>query len=670
MTNGRWPVAQNFGFPLLRRTVECSIDMYDKEQEFLAAIRYVPSTERDGVERALQQVKTWHEGQFRHSGDPYVVHPIATALFLAKLECGGATLIAGLLHDVVEDGCTTFDEVERLFGNEVRRLVDAVTKLTKLRYEGKRSERQIASLRKMLLAASDDLRVIFIKIADRLHNIETIGALSSDKQERIASETLEIYVPFARMVGLWDTKRRFEEICFPIAFPLEARQWRERIARRREELLPWRLSAIARIRKVTQAPTEVHLILMTDYELYRKFGGNPLRLRDAGSIDSVQVLPEDPNADARACYEILGDIHQHFHVNPTAFRDFVSQPLPNGYRALHTKLFIAHDHQVLLRMQTKSMHEYATMRKMSAWMGYRENALAKVLHALSAREEKPEEYLQDLKENVLKEMINVVTPSGEIVTLPRGATGIDLAAALDTSFITHLAAMRVNGVQREVTVELHDGDTVELLFTDVDGNGRDALWRQRAKTIAAKEDLRRMANGISPDKLEEEGKFLLVHECGKHLLPLSWLFRFSFLQRELVWRLKQEDFRNLLEQIGAGIVSVDRVALEYRALLEDPTGFLLHLLVRCHCIRCPRPLVPGTMVTVDVTLTDRPGVLHAMTRCFAERGVNIVGTNTYEVSKGIVCDRLGVEVKDVQEFSDLYDALLQVPGVQGIRRIR
>ncbi len=644
--------------------------MHEGEHEILGAIRYLPSPGQEDVRRALCQVKEWHAGQRRTSGDPFVVHPIATALFLAKLECSAPTLIAGLLHDVVEDGCTTFEEVERCFGAEVRRLVDAVTKLTKLRYEGKRSERQIASLRKMLLAASDDLRVIFIKIADRLHNIETIGALSSDKQERIARETLEIYVPFARMVGLWDVKRRFEEICFPIAFPEEAEQWHERIAHRREELLPERLSAIERLCKVTQVQTEVHLTFMTDYELYQKCGGNSLRLRDAGSIDSVQVLPEDPRADARVCYEILGDIHQHFHANPTAFRDFVSQPLPNGYRALHTKLFLAHDHQVLVRIQTKAMHEYATMRKMSAWVRDRENALAKVLHALSAREEKPEEYLQDLKENVLQEMINVVTPSGEIVTLPRGASGIDLAAALDTSFLTHLAAMQVNGERLEVTGTLHDGDTVELLFSEGEGNGHDVLWRQRAKTITAKEDLRRMADGMSREKLEEEGQFLFAHECGKYRLPLWWLMHSRVLQRKLAAGLQQVDFAALLQNLGSGVLAASRVVQEFWRLLEVPPTVSFWFLRRMGALRCPPPLQKGDTVIIDVTLEDRPGVLHAITRSFAERGVNITGTNTYTVAPGVVCDRLGVKVKSSEEFSDLYDALLQVPGVRAVQRVR
>lgn len=643
--------------------------MFPVEEQLVAAIGYLSPGDQEMVQRALRQVKEWHRGQQRHSGEPFVVHPIATALFLAKVECLAPTLIAGLLHDVVEDGCTTFEEVERCFGTEVRRLVDAVTKLTKLHYDGKRSERQIASLRKMLLAASDDLRVIFIKIGDRLNNVETLSALPSDKQQRIALETLEIYVPFARMVGLWEVKRRLEEVCFPIAFPREAREWHEHIARRREELLFQRHSAIERIGEVTQMPTSVHLTLMTEYELYQKCAGNPLRLRDAGSVDSIQVLPEDPGSDARVCYTLLGDIHQHFPVNPTAFRDFVSQPLPNGYRALHTKLFLAHDHQVLVRIQTKAMHEYATMRKMSTWVEDRENALAKVLHALSVRAEKPEEYLQDLKENVLRDMINVVTPSGEIVTLPRGASGIDLAAALDTSFLTHLAAVRVNGERREVTGELQDGDTVELLFSEGEGH-REALWRQRAKTIAAKEDLRRMADGTSREKLEEEGRFLLFHECGKYRLPLWWLLHSSVLQQVLVRDLQQEDFAGLLRNVGGGVLAVSRVAQGFWRILERPPTLFLRICRGVGMLPCPRPLQKGDMVMMDVTLEDRPGILHAITRSFAERGVNITGTNTYDVAPGVVCDRLGVEVKSSEEFSDLYDALLQVPGVRGVRRIR
>ena len=655
--------------------------MYDKEQEFLAAIRYVPSTERDDVERALQQVKTWHAGQFRHSGDPFVVHPIATALFLAQLECSAPTLIAGLLHDVVEDNCTTFDEVERLFGKEVRGLVDAVTKLTKLRYEGKRHERQIASLQKMLLAASEDLRVIVIKLADRLHNVETIGALPPDKQERIAHETLEIYAPFARMTGLWEVKRRFEEVCFPIAFAEEATAWRSQIMQRRAELAPLRDTFVRGVPETMSVTAEARLTPMTDYELFRKCDHSQERLRGSGVVDSVLILLRGADAQARACYEVLGALHGRYHSRHGGIRDFIGQPLPNGYQALHTVLFLAYDHQVLVRIQTETMEEYASRRKYSTWMTDRTNPLYRALAGVHGRESVPEQYIENLRANVLADRINVFTPAGDIVVLPRGATGIDLAAALDTSFLKHLAAMQVNGEHLEVTGELHDGDTVELLFSEEEddrpslrelrpASEREALWRQRAKTIAAKEDLRRMADDMSREKLEEGGQFLLAHECGKHLLPFSWLFRSSFLQRELAGRLKQKDFQSLLEQMGAGIVAVDRVAQEYFRVLSDPPSFLFRLLVRCRCIRCPHPLVPGAMVTIDVTLTDRPGVLHAITRCFADRGVNITGTNTYTVAPGVVCDRLGVMVKSSEEFSDLYDALLQVPGVRGVRRVR
>ncbi len=632
--------------------------MFPVERDFMEACSYLSDADRAEVGRALVQVKEWHAGQ------------IATALFLARLECDATTLIAGLLHDVVEDGCTTFDEVERLFGADVRMLVDAVTKLTRLRYEGRRNERQIASLQKMLLAASDDLRVIIIKLADRLHNVETLAALPADKQERIAQETLEIYVPFARMTGLWDVKRRLEEGCFAIAFREEAERWRDAVTQRRAELAPLRDAFIRHAPAIANVPVNARMTPMTDYELFRKCDRNIERLRESGAFDSALVLLRGGEERPGACYGVLGALHGGYHSRQGSIRDFIGQPLPNGYQALHTTLFLAHDHQVLVRIQTEAMEEYAGRRKYSAWMTDRSNPLYRALAGIHGRGSAPEQYIEDLRANVLAERINVFTPAGDIVTLPRGATGIDLAASLDTSFLMHLSSMRVNGERREVTGALHDGDTVELLLSEGEGGGRDALWRQRAKTIAAKEDLRNMAQAMPSEKLEEEGRFLLVHECSKYLLSLWWLFHCAGLQRELSEKFHQENIAALLRNLGGGVLAVSRVAQEYWRLLNAPSPLSLRVLRRMRILRCPRPLRPGEIVTIDVTLSDRPGVLHTLTRCFADRGVNITGTNTYTVAPGVVCDRLGVTVKSSEEFSDLYDALLQVPGVRGVRRVK
>src|SRR3989344_492602 len=230
----------------------------------LAAIGYLPQPQQEQVLLALKRAEKFHEGQQRDSGEPYITHPLAVAEYLARLEASATTLKAALLHDVVEDSHTTLEEVEREFGKEVAHLVDGVTKLSHLRYEGKREQRQVASLRKLLLTAHGDLRVILIKLADRWHNVETIEGLRLDKQERVAAETLDIYVPFARLVGLWDLKSRMEEVCFPIAMPNEYAVWHSKIAAKRQEVAEERQAFIARANAQTKDDVKAELQFMTD----------------------------------------------------------------------------------------------------------------------------------------------------------------------------------------------------------------------------------------------------------------------------------------------------------------------------------------------------------------------------------------------------------------------
>ena len=203
--------------------------MGSPEKRLLDSIRYLSKGDQKEVARALERAKELHGDQKRASGELFVTHPVEVALYLAKIDAGKETIIAALLHDTVEDECISLKAVEDEFGSVVTKLVDGITKLSKLKYEGKREERQLASLRKMLLTANDDLRVIFIKLADRWHNITTIDALPQEKQERIALETLDIYVPFARLVGLWELKCHLETMCFPLAYPKESSEWHKAI---------------------------------------------------------------------------------------------------------------------------------------------------------------------------------------------------------------------------------------------------------------------------------------------------------------------------------------------------------------------------------------------------------------------------------------------------------
>ena len=644
----------------------------DSEKRFLEAISYLSAEEKESVMHALKKVKEWHEGQTRESGEPYIVHLIATALYLAQLQCGPHTLIAGLLHDVVEDERATLESVEEHFGTEIGKLVDGVTKLTRVHYEGGRTERQVASLRKLLLAASEDLRVIFIKLADRLHNVETLNALRPDKQERIARETLDIYVPFARLTGLWWMKRRFEECCFPIAFGEEARMWHEHIAELRQTLRSGRLTFLGELEKAIRIPVFVQLSEMTDYELFEKCGHNIRLLSEMSIFDSILVVPKDLNVDASVCYTILGDIHQHFAVRPRSFLDFIAQPLPNGYRALHTTVFIAYNHEVRIRIQTNSMKEYDRNRVYATWVHDRKNDLYRALRHLHQHVGDHEDYLSDLRNDLLKEKVLVFTPSGEIVALPRGSNGIDLAFALDPEFLSRLSKMRVNAELCEVTHALKDGDTVELIFHNGEesNGGHEVLWRQRAHTTQAKEALRSAAQSLPEEELQSDGRVILEHECRKFGLPVWWLFRFRHIQDHVCSLCGERRFDEILRKVGAGILPVQKVAELYQQVIGAPRSLLVRLLTWWNLLWRLRSINPhASIVHLEIVSEDRPGMLYDLVRCFADRKMNIIRAQSTPMRTKSTLHRIVVTVDDFRTFSDLYDALLQVPGVKSMVRL-
>jgi GTP pyrophosphokinase len=538
------------------------------KESFQQSISYLSEVDQGKALHALHKAEEWHDGQKRDSGDPYVTHTIGVALYLAELEADSSTLQAALLHDVIEDDRIDIQTLKKEFGSEVTRLVDSVTKLTKLRYEGKRQERQIASLRKMLLVASEDLRVICIKLADRRHNIETIHTLREDKRQRVALETLDIYVPFARIVGLWEFKEIFENICFPIAYPEESATWHQAIAHIRSRLQQERDSFVKRINAETDSKVVAELSLSTDYELYQKLRANLSRLGETQNIDSVAVVIKGKEMSSLDCYKVLGQIHMHYPVHTLYFRDYISAPQPNGYRALHTVIFLSKEHELRLKVQTAAMRDYAQHRKMSGWLMDKKNDVFSALGSLHVGDFDKDQYLQDLKTNVLNERINVFTAWGEVITLPQGATGIDFAFAIRPDEVFLLSGIRVNGDVKQATHTLTDGDTVDLILSDKGKAEARALWVDKAKSVAARESLKINLSSQSKVDQENEGKSLLEHELRKRKLPEWALFRRSPIQHQLINELQIPSLNELFQRIGSGFLSVRGVVDTYENLLS------------------------------------------------------------------------------------------------------
>lgn len=619
---------------------------------------------------AQQKAIEWHDGQMRQSGEPYVTHCIAVAIKLAELGARKDTLVAALLHDVVEDERATLEEVTDIFGDKVAELVDGVTKLSKLKYEGQRAKRQIASLRKLLLTAHDDLRVILIKLADRWHNIQTIGSLRPDKQERIAKETLEIYVPFARVLGLWDLKIELENACFPLVHTGVYNEWSSEVKQARLQFEPERQECI-KVCKSVLKDVDVSISEMTLYELYQKLQGNIDALRESDKVDSIRITLRSRSGDSTLeCYKVLGEIHKHFSALSGSFKDYINSPQPNGYHALHTTVFLSKNHLVRLRIQAKDMFDYSNKRKISDWSIDPEGSLKNALSSLSMSSATDDHYLEDVKNAVLSKRISVFTSMGEVVSLPKHATGVDFAFAINPDSIRTLNGVVVNGESREPTYELSDGDTVEIvLLTNGNQNGHKRLWLEKAKSVEAKESIKKSIKHTPQEQRQEQARKILEQELQKMKLPARPLFNGSALQREVVSLLERSSFTELLDQLATGVLSVSEVLRAYQSVIVDSNNLQVRLMNFFRLLPRSRRLDKEALfASIEVHAKDRPGLIHDITKCFAQRDINIAKFGVFAAPNGMALYEISLEVPKFKDFSDLYDSILQVPSVLRVLR--
>ncbi|MSR87105.1 HD domain-containing protein [Candidatus Peribacteria bacterium] len=635
---------------------------------FLARISYLASEDQEKVARAFERSQQWHEGQTRDSGEPYFTHPLAVATYLAGLEAERDVLIAAFLHDVVEDGRTTLTNVASEFGPDVARLVDGVTKLTKMRYEGQPNERQMASLRKLLLAAADDLRIIIIKLADRWHNIETIESLREEKRERVSRETLDIYVPFARLVGLWDLKKRLEQVCFPIAYPEQSAEWHAAISAARETLLPARQTFVHEINSVTAKHVEPVLALMSDYELFSKLYGDTDRLQETNQMDSVLLIIRG-STDSQDCYRLLGEVHTRYPVHTASFRDFISAPMANGYRALHTTIFLSKNHELRLRIQTEEMFDYVSKRKLSLWINDKTGDLYTALASLHKTTFDKDQYLHDVKSTII-ERINLFTTAGEVVRLAAGATGIDFAFAINPDSVPMLAGVIINGVTREPTAVLNNGDTVELaLLHKGEREKSHLLWLEKIKTVEARDTFKKKLEQQPEEVQFEEGKNLLEVELSKHGLSVWGLMKGAKIQQRVLEQLHEPSFPELVRKIGRGDFAVTRVVEVYTILLRSGMSLLQQVMNFFSLLRRERVLDRSSqLIDIEVYSEDRPSMIYNITRCIAEAKMNIAKFEAFALPPKDAVYKIRLEAQSFEQFSKLYDALLQLQSVNRIVR--
>jgi len=461
--------------------------------ELLNALKkYCQPKNLDMVRLAFDFAEKAHRGQYRKSGEPYIAHPIATAQILANMNIDVDIIIAALLHDVPEDTNVTLEEIEKNFGTDIATMIKGITKLGKLKYRG--VERYIENLRKMFVAMAEDIRVMIIKFADRLHNLSTIAALPSKKRQRIALESLEIYAPIANRLGIGEFKSLLEDLSFPYVYPKEyekVKQLRDSIITEREEYL----ERVMQIAKTELENSGIKLLsihgreksLYSFYQkLIRKGWDNIDKIYDIVAIRIIVENMED-------CYASLGIIHKLWRPLTGRIKDYISQPKPNGYKSIHTTVFCIEGKILEFQIRDRQMHEEAEYGIAAHWHYDEKGARLPTKDILWAKEladiqkniiEKLSD-IDELKVDFFKNRIFVFTPQGDVIDLPEDATPIDFAYNIHTDIGNHCNGAKINDQLISLDTPLKSGDVVEIVV-DKNRKGPSPDWLKSVKTHLAK----------------------------------------------------------------------------------------------------------------------------------------------------------------------------------------
>ncbi len=437
---------------------------------------YLSPADIDQVWAAYRYAAFAHAGQTRHSGEPYITHPVAVACILAKLHLDVPTLLAALLHDVVEDTSIAATDIGEKFGKQVAELVDGLTKLDKIELQTA-AQAQAENFRKMLLAMSQDVRVILVKLADRLHNMQTLDVMKADKQKRIAHETLDIYAPIANRLGLNPIFQELEDLSFKYLYPNRYKVIAKAIktARgNRKEVISKILDAIkAQLKEakieVTVEGREKHL-----YSIYRKMASKTVKLSQVNDIYGFRVLVKDTST----CYVTLGSLHALYKPIPGQFKDYIAISKANGYQSLHTTLFGPFGTPIEVQIRSAEMHKIAEAGVAAHWLYKTTDAhLTKLqqqthqwlqrLVEIQTESDDSTEFLEHFKVDLFPDEVYVFTPKGAILALPKGATAVDFAYAVHTDVGNSCVAVKINHEQAPLRTEMHNGDQVEIITSSL-----------------------------------------------------------------------------------------------------------------------------------------------------------------------------------------------------------
>jgi len=511
-----------------------------------------------------------HKGQIRRSGEPYLSHPLEVTSMLADMKLDKTTLAAGLLHDVLEDTDVTAIELEQNFGKEIFQLVEGVTKISRVQ-ESSPETRQAESIRKIIIAMTDDFRVIFIKLADRVHNLKTLKFLPESKQKKIARETLDIYVPIANRLGMGRLKAELEDLSFLYVDPenyLKIVSLVEAKRKKAEKDLDKLSKTLKQLMKENHVPAEIHYRIKRPYSIYTKMINQNIEFDQVYDLMALRIVSDTE----KNCYSALGIVHQKWPHLPHRVRDFIAMPKPNLYQSLQTTIITKEKQTVEIQFRTHKMHDLAENGIAAHWK-YKEASPQSLIKAderlrwlretveLYKEQKNPQEFLKTLKTDLIPEETYVFTPKGKVITLPLGSSVLDFAFKIHTEIGLHATGAKINGVLVPLKTIVKTEDIAEILTSPEKEPRRE--WLNMVFTHAARSHIKRRLNIQDKKKNISFGKNLWEKELKKYNIASSLLKENAVLKsisKNFNYRIKKiEDFYNF---IGAGRIVLDRKFIE------------------------------------------------------------------------------------------------------------
>jgi len=650
---------------------------------------YMPDANLELIERAYLVAKEGHAGQTRASGEPYINHPLNVAAILAELQLDDTTIAAAILHDVVEDTLFTLDEIEDMFGEEIALLIDGVTKIGQIYFKTK-EQQQIEAYRKLIIATAKDLRVILIKLADRLHNMRTLKFMRDDKRKRIAKETMELYAPLANRLGISSIKWELEDLCLRYLEPDIYYDLVEHVKQKRRERQIY-ISEAVRLIEEEFDELEIHASISGRakhfYSIYKKMMRDHKDIGEIYDLSAVRILVDD----VKDCYNVLGVIHAKWRPIPGRFKDYIAMPKSNGYRSLHTTV-MALGYPLEIQIRTFAMHKISEFGVAAHWK-YKESGTSKP--ANSDRDQKiswlrqmanlqreikdPKEYLEALKLDFFSDEVFVFTPGKDLIVLPKGSNPIDFAYRIHTEVGHHCVGAKVNGRIVPLEYKLQNGDFVEVV-TNKSNNGPSRDW---LNIVASSDTRQKIRSWFKRENREENiarGRELIDTELKKLGYVPKDLLKNNRLETiakrinmteddmlagigyggasvhsvitKLVEMHKKERAENASPGVSALLAEVKQLPerkqskSEYGVLVEGESGFVVRLAKCCNPI--PGDEISGYVTRgrgVSVHRADCPNILNGKSDVNRMIEVSWDGSNDkiYTLELEIVCeDKTGV----------------------------